>query len=502
MMRIGLAYLKGSVPAFEDFGNLPTDIVKENGLVKGEPAHKILDGLIIPGGSIIESGSISSDFAREVKKISKDGFIIGICSGFQVLGDKTDIGRKSPCPIEKEGLGLLNVKFKPMISNDRVEAPVVGESFLTKGMIGTIIRGFHCHTYGSIESEEKPIFYSRIKRSDYKNRPREILAGVCNDEGNVVGTLIHACLDYNPKLVNNVLEFLDANEKDKKRIKELNRALVRKIKSELAINTKIKIPDKKTSNIGDYPLMLMIASTGSGSGKTFISTGLAGALRKKGIKVGILKVGPDIRDIVPPLYLIKEKMEEYSSIKIADIGWMDLKEVIEKLKNSPYEIVIVEGVMSSITGLLNDKIPYSSTEIALAGNIPVILVANCSKGGIESAAVNAVAHGNLMKNLGVKIGGVILNRVYDELIFNKVANFIKNTLNCEFIGQIPKIDIKKRGGTPEIEIKLEDFCITALKTVEENLNLSQILSIARKPSFKGYTPIKTIKEKFNLPKFK
>jgi len=45
--------------------------------------------------------------------------------------------------------------------------------------------------------------------------------------------------------------------------------------------------------------MLMIASTGSGSGKTFISTGLAGALRKKGIKVGILKVGPDIRDIVP-----------------------------------------------------------------------------------------------------------------------------------------------------------------------------------------------------------
>jgi len=28
-------------------------------------------------------------------------------------------------------------------------------------------------------------------------------------------------------------------------------------------------------------------------------------------------------------------MEEYSSIKIADLGWMDLKEVIEKLKNPP-----------------------------------------------------------------------------------------------------------------------------------------------------------------------
>ena len=30
MTKIGLAYLNGSVPGFEDFGNLPTDIVKEN----------------------------------------------------------------------------------------------------------------------------------------------------------------------------------------------------------------------------------------------------------------------------------------------------------------------------------------------------------------------------------------------------------------------------------------------------------------------------------------
>ena len=34
MTRIGLAYVSGAVPGFEDFGNLPTDIVKENGLEK------------------------------------------------------------------------------------------------------------------------------------------------------------------------------------------------------------------------------------------------------------------------------------------------------------------------------------------------------------------------------------------------------------------------------------------------------------------------------------
>ena len=33
MTKIGLAYINGAVPGFEDFGCLPTDIVKENGLV-------------------------------------------------------------------------------------------------------------------------------------------------------------------------------------------------------------------------------------------------------------------------------------------------------------------------------------------------------------------------------------------------------------------------------------------------------------------------------------
>ena len=38
MTKIGLAYVNGAVPGFEDFGNLPTDIVKENGLVNGNKA--------------------------------------------------------------------------------------------------------------------------------------------------------------------------------------------------------------------------------------------------------------------------------------------------------------------------------------------------------------------------------------------------------------------------------------------------------------------------------
>ncbi|MGL6298012.1 MAG: cobyrinic acid a,c-diamide synthase, partial [Methanobacteriaceae archaeon] len=121
-MKIGLAYLKGSVPGFEDFGNIPTDIVKSNGLVNGVPAHKELDGIIIPGGSIIESESLTNDsgrgLANEIKLMANHGkFVLGICSGFQAIANKTDIGRKSPRPVEIEGLGLIDVNFSPLISN-------------------------------------------------------------------------------------------------------------------------------------------------------------------------------------------------------------------------------------------------------------------------------------------------------------------------------------------------------------------------------------------------
>ena len=84
-MKIGLLYVQGALPAFENFGGLPTHLVKEYGLVNGKPAHRVLDALIIPGGSIIESDSVNSSLSREIKKMARDGaLILGMCSGFQV----------------------------------------------------------------------------------------------------------------------------------------------------------------------------------------------------------------------------------------------------------------------------------------------------------------------------------------------------------------------------------------------------------------------------------
>jgi cobyric acid synthase len=607
-MKIGLVHVKGSLPGFEDFGSLPTDIVKSNGLIKDSNAIKAseeLDAIIIPGGSLLESNSVSTDLANEITKMAHDGKpVIGICSGFQLLANQTDVGRKSPCPIIKKGLGLLDVNFSPLISNDRIKAVVSdnNNSFFIKNINSSdFITGFHCHTYGKIEiinenddnsSNEniiknnfgaKPLHYSEIKRMNYGDTSSSILSGVSNNDGNVIGTMIHGILDENPIIVDNILDYIGANYIELDDIFKANEELKKFIKSELAIdtgittkninrcnefkkiiissinnniannniknniniknnnikaknnikvNTNIKVNSniKSNSNIKikysinetdgidnnkitnskdinfynldsfnkEIPPTLMIGSTGSDSGKTFIVSGIAGALTKKGLNIAVLKVGPDVRDIEPSLYLTKNKMEDYSSIKIGHIGWMDIEETLKRLKNSNYDFVIIEGVMSVFTGILNEKIPYSGAEIAASSNIPILMVSGVNKGGIESAAVDLVSHTNKLKEMGINVNGILLNKVYDENIFNNVSRFIatETCLSEEDILYLPKIKMDVRSTTPEVEIKLEEFSKYALKTVESYLDLEKIVQMADIPEFKGYLSFDDIKRFF------
>jgi cobyric acid synthase len=495
MTKIGLAYLSGAVPGFEDFGNLPTDIVKENGLVNGNRASDELDALIIPGGTLIESNDINMDLNREIKKMAKAGKpIIGICAGFQLLSNQIDIGRKSPVPIVKEGLGIIDVNFSPLITSDRVKAKVFDNSFLVKGQTEDV-DGFHTHTYGKVEGDAKPLFYSQVQRMNYgdvnKSGDYNIFSGACNDDGNVVGTMIHGILDENPILKENLLEQIDAKDTDDIYAKNLK--VKRFLQSEVGINTGIKIPEIKPNK---KPKYLMIGSNGSDSGKTFIMTGLAGAIRKRGYKVALLKVGPDVRDIIPGLYLTKGKMEEFASVKIGHLGWQDIETTISQLNSSDYDIVLIEGVMSVFTGLLNEKVPYSAAEIAMSSDIPMILASGVNKGGIESAAIDLVSHANMLEKFGVSVEAILLNKVYSDDIFDEVVPYIKNNTSVKNVLKLPKLkSADMRGFIPEVEIRYELFTSHALDLIEENLNIDEIIDMAREVEFKKIYTFEEIKEK-------
>ncbi|WP_298499049.1 AAA family ATPase [uncultured Methanobrevibacter sp.] len=495
MTKIGLAYINGSVPGFEDFGNLPTDIVKENGLVNGNKASDELDALIIPGGTLIESNDINMDLNREIKKMARDGKpIIGICAGFQLLSNQIDIGRKSPVPIVKDGLGLIDVNFSPLITSDRVKAKVYDNSFLVKNQTEDVT-GFHTHTYGKVEGDAKPLFYSQVQRMNYgdtnKKGDYNIFSGACNDDENVIGTMIHGILDENPVLVDNIVEQIDIQDLDD--IYNRNLEVKKYLESEVGIHTGIKVPAVKPMG---KPKYLMIGSNGSDSGKTFILTGLAGALRKRGYKVALLKVGPDVRDIIPGLYLTKGKMEDYASVKIGHLGWADIESTVAKLNSSDYDIVLIEGVMSVFTGLLNEKVPFSAAEIAMSSNIPMILATGVNKGGIESAAIDIVAQANMLEKFGISVEGILLNKVYNDDIFDNVVPYIKNNTSVDRILKLPKLkSADMRGFIPEVEIRYELFTSHAMDLIENNLNIDEIINMAREVEFEKIYSFEEIKSR-------
>jgi cobyric acid synthase len=305
--KVGLVYLPGALPCFEAFGNLPTDLVREDGLVASKPASENLDMIIIPGGSLVESQTVKDNVAREILKMADAGkFVLGICSGFQILSKGTDIGRLSAIPIVRKGLELLDAEFTPLICTDQVKATIVGKSYLTDE-VGKEVTGFHCHTYGNLalHKNAKPILVSHVKRLNYRNNMQDLVSGISNTKGNVVGIIMHALLDQNPLIIEGIAKSLGISEDELGEIRAANAKLQKKIKSEVGIATKIQAKSLTTKK-GKQPRFLLITALGSGSGKTFIVTGLAGALKKRGYKVGVVKIGGDIRDAVPALYLIKE----------------------------------------------------------------------------------------------------------------------------------------------------------------------------------------------------
>jgi cobyric acid synthase len=485
--RIGLVYLPGALPCFEDFGNLPTDLVLSDALVDGKPASDVLDMIIIPGGSLVESGSVNKQVSTEILKMADSGkFVLGICSGFQILAKETDVGRLSKVPITRDGLGLLDAEFKPLICTDRVVATVTDKSFITQE-VGKEVSGFHCHTYGQIilRKDAKTILVSHVKRINYHKDPRELVSGVANKQGNVVGIFIHGLLDQNPTILQSITKSLGINAMELEEIRKANTKLQERIKCEIGITTNIQ--QQAALNM-KQPRLLLVTAMESGSGKTFVLAGIAAALKRRGYKVGVIKVGGDIRDTVPALYLIKEPIRSYSSIKIGESGWKPLADAIGEASKD-HDFILVEGAMSAFTGLLNDKVarPTSTAEVAAALGASTIMVVGCDKEGVEGGLANSLNYITILKQLGVNVTGVILNKVHTSYLSDEIKHTIKQAFEnsgVELLGFVPRMDVEGRGMIPEIEIKYEEFGAQAIKAAEENINLEALARIATAPALK------------------
>jgi cobyric acid synthase len=459
----------------------------------------MLDMIIIPGGSLVESNSLKQGLTREIFEMADRGkIVLGICSGFQVLSKGTDIGRLSPSPIIRKGLGLIDAEFTPLICTDQVNATVIGTSCLTDA-VGSEVSGFHCHTYGNvvIHKKAKPILVSHTKRLDYHDCAKDLVSGISNSEGNIVGVIIHALLDRNPLIIEGIQKSLDISDDELLEIRAANGKLLQKIKAEVGISTKVY--EGKPAKKPETPRSLLVTALASGSGKTFIVTGLAGALKKRGFNVGVVKVGGDIRDVVPALYLIKEPIRDYSSIKVGQSGWMTANESVY-LAEKEYDFLIIEGAMNAFTGILNEQVarPSSTAEVAAALGVPTVVVVSCDMEGIEGALVSVLNYVNLTKNLGVKTKGAILNKVHTSYLTEDIRMFMKQAFTnagVALLGIVPRVDAEGRGAIPEIEIKYEEFGAKAIEVIESSLDIDKIIEVAA-PTQKTPLDYNVLTEKF------
>lgn len=149
---------------------------------------------------------------------------------------------------------------------------------------------------------------------------------------------------------------------------------------------------------------VVVAGTHSGVGKTTIATGLMAALRRRGVRVASLKIGPDFID---PGYHALATGRPARNLD----AWMCGEDRIAPLAAKAAQgadVLVVEGVMGLFDGAAEPAGSASTAHAARLLDAPVVLVVDASA---MSGSVAALVHGFATFDRSVRIAGIVLNRV-------------------------------------------------------------------------------------------
>ncbi len=225
----------------------------------------------------------------------------------------------------------------------------------------------------------------------------------------------------------------------------------------------------------------MVAGARSGGGKTAVSLGLVAALRRRGLRVGVAKVGPDYLD--PRL-----------------LGWaagrpaMNLDEYLTgpqgparslALAARGADVVIVEGVMGFLDGApgsTSGNAVASSARIARSLGLSVVLVLDARSSG---QTLGAVALG-LSVASGIRPLGVVVNRVRSErhaaLAMEGVGSVGLEVLGWIGEGELAGLERRHLGLVDPAELPgARGWLERAAATVARRLDLQALLARASHP---------------------
>ncbi|MET9257019.1 cobyrinate a,c-diamide synthase [Streptomyces sp. NPDC003717] len=152
---------------------------------------------------------------------------------------------------------------------------------------------------------------------------------------------------------------------------------------------------------------LVVAAPASGSGKTTVATGLMAAFAARGLAVSPHKVGPDYID---PGYHALATGRPGRNLDAYLCG-PDLVGPLFRHGSRGCDIAVVEGVMGLYDGVSGQGELASTAHVAKLLRAPVVLVVDASS---QSRSVAALVHGFVSWDPGVRVGGVILNKVASD----------------------------------------------------------------------------------------
>ncbi|KAA6222606.1 cobyrinate a,c-diamide synthase [Streptomyces albofaciens JCM 4342] len=158
---------------------------------------------------------------------------------------------------------------------------------------------------------------------------------------------------------------------------------------------------------------LVIAAPASGTGKTTVATGLMAAFTEAGLTVSAHKVGPDYID---PGYHALATGRPGRNLDAYLCG-PDQVEPLFLHGSAGADLAVVEGVMGLYDGASGLGELASTAQVAKLLRAPVVLVVDASA---QSRSVAALVHGFASWDPGVRLAGVILNKVgsdrHEELL--------------------------------------------------------------------------------------
>ncbi|MGW3281330.1 cobyrinate a,c-diamide synthase [Nocardia rhamnosiphila] len=181
---------------------------------------------------------------------------------------------------------------------------------------------------------------------------------------------------------------------------------------------------------------IVLAAPASGSGKTTVATGLIGALRRAGRRVAPFKVGPDYID---PGYHGLAAERPGRNLDPVLVGH-DRIAPLYRHGARDCDIAVVEGVMGLFDGRIDeqaaDPVAEGSTaQVASLLGLPVILVVD-ARGHSQSLA--ALLHGFATFDSGVRLGGVVLNRV-GSARHEQVLRAACDRVGLPVLGALPRL---------------------------------------------------------------